>query len=173
MSTAYQIVVCGSIVPDPLQTLEPVAHGAPGLPHGRFWLRTGQNARSGYRLVPCMSRLGAGTKHLCPRTGRPGRRTEGFFPRTDRLVPRTEGFALRTDGFGPRTDEFGRCRDRLKRCQGRLVRRTDDLEPRTDDSKGCRDNVIGRREENDSFRDGPEARRDNSFAPFRGQPESL
>ena len=25
MSTAYQIVVCGSIVPDPLQTLEPVA----------------------------------------------------------------------------------------------------------------------------------------------------
>jgi hypothetical protein len=24
MSTAYQIVVCGSIVPDPLQTLEPV-----------------------------------------------------------------------------------------------------------------------------------------------------
>jgi hypothetical protein len=23
MSTAYQIVVCGSIVPDPLQTLEP------------------------------------------------------------------------------------------------------------------------------------------------------
>ena len=25
MSTAYQIVVCGSIVPDPLQTLEPVS----------------------------------------------------------------------------------------------------------------------------------------------------
>ena len=25
MSTAYQIVVCGSTVPDPLQTLEPVA----------------------------------------------------------------------------------------------------------------------------------------------------
>ena len=25
MSTAYQVVVCGSIVPDPLQTLEPVA----------------------------------------------------------------------------------------------------------------------------------------------------
>jgi hypothetical protein len=25
MSTAYQIVVCGSIVPDPPQTLEPVA----------------------------------------------------------------------------------------------------------------------------------------------------
>jgi hypothetical protein len=25
MSIAYQIVVCGSIVPDPLQTLEPVA----------------------------------------------------------------------------------------------------------------------------------------------------
>ncbi len=25
MSTAYQIVVCGSIVPDPLPTLEPVA----------------------------------------------------------------------------------------------------------------------------------------------------
>jgi electron transfer flavoprotein beta subunit len=25
MSTAYPIVVCGSIVPDPLQTLEPVA----------------------------------------------------------------------------------------------------------------------------------------------------
>ena len=25
MSVAYQIVVCGSIVPDPLQTLEPVA----------------------------------------------------------------------------------------------------------------------------------------------------
>ena len=24
MSTAYQIVVCGSIVPDPLQTLEPI-----------------------------------------------------------------------------------------------------------------------------------------------------
>jgi electron transfer flavoprotein beta subunit len=24
MSTAYQIVVCGGIVPDPLQTLEPV-----------------------------------------------------------------------------------------------------------------------------------------------------
>jgi hypothetical protein len=24
MSTAYQIIVCGSIVPDPLQTLEPV-----------------------------------------------------------------------------------------------------------------------------------------------------
>ena len=24
MSIAYQIVVCGSIVPDPLQTLEPV-----------------------------------------------------------------------------------------------------------------------------------------------------
>jgi len=24
MSTAYQIVVCGSVVPDPLQTLEPV-----------------------------------------------------------------------------------------------------------------------------------------------------
>ena len=24
MSTSYQIVVCGSIVPDPLQTLEPV-----------------------------------------------------------------------------------------------------------------------------------------------------
>jgi hypothetical protein len=24
LSTAYQIVVCGSIVPDPLQTLEPV-----------------------------------------------------------------------------------------------------------------------------------------------------
>ena len=32
MSTAYQIVVCGSIVPDPLQTLEPVATPAgPGL----------------------------------------------------------------------------------------------------------------------------------------------
>ncbi|HVM62732.1 MAG TPA: electron transfer flavoprotein subunit beta [Verrucomicrobiae bacterium] len=29
MSTAYQIVVCGSIVPDPLQTLEPIA-GATG-----------------------------------------------------------------------------------------------------------------------------------------------
>jgi len=28
MSTAYQIVVCGSIVPDPLQTLEPVASPA-------------------------------------------------------------------------------------------------------------------------------------------------
>ena len=25
MSIAYQIIVCGSIVPDPLQTLEPVA----------------------------------------------------------------------------------------------------------------------------------------------------
>jgi len=25
MSTAYKIVVCGSIVPDPLRTLEPVA----------------------------------------------------------------------------------------------------------------------------------------------------
>jgi hypothetical protein len=25
MSTAYQIVVCGSLVPDPLQTLEPDA----------------------------------------------------------------------------------------------------------------------------------------------------
>jgi hypothetical protein len=25
MSTAYQIVVCAGIVPDPLQTLEPVA----------------------------------------------------------------------------------------------------------------------------------------------------
>lgn len=24
MSTAYQIVVCGSLVPDPLQTLEPI-----------------------------------------------------------------------------------------------------------------------------------------------------
>src|SRR6202142_1076755 len=32
MSTAYQIVVCGSIVPDPLQTLEPVTSpGGPGL----------------------------------------------------------------------------------------------------------------------------------------------
>lgn len=32
MSIAYQIVVCGSIVPDPLQTLEPVAGaGGPGL----------------------------------------------------------------------------------------------------------------------------------------------
>ncbi|HVM50043.1 MAG TPA: hypothetical protein VMU04_18590 [Candidatus Acidoferrum sp.] len=32
MSTAYQIVVCGSIVPDPLQTLEPViGPGGPGL----------------------------------------------------------------------------------------------------------------------------------------------
>jgi len=42
MSTAYQIVVCGSIVPDPLQTLDPVAspenehrlprrHGQPAL----------------------------------------------------------------------------------------------------------------------------------------------
>jgi electron transfer flavoprotein beta subunit len=28
MSTAYQIVVCGSIVPDPLQTLEPVGSPA-------------------------------------------------------------------------------------------------------------------------------------------------
>jgi hypothetical protein len=28
MSTAYQIVVCGSIVPDPLQTLEPAAFRA-------------------------------------------------------------------------------------------------------------------------------------------------
>ena len=28
MSTACQIVVCGSIVPDPLQTLEPVAFRA-------------------------------------------------------------------------------------------------------------------------------------------------
>ena len=28
MSTAYQIVVCGGIVPDPLQTLEPVAFRA-------------------------------------------------------------------------------------------------------------------------------------------------
>jgi electron transfer flavoprotein beta subunit len=28
MSTAHQIVVCGSIVPDPLQTLEPVASPA-------------------------------------------------------------------------------------------------------------------------------------------------
>ena len=28
MSTTYQIVVCGSIVPDPLQTLEPVSGGA-------------------------------------------------------------------------------------------------------------------------------------------------
>ena len=28
MSTAYQIVVCGSIVPDPLQTLEPVSSPA-------------------------------------------------------------------------------------------------------------------------------------------------
>jgi hypothetical protein len=27
MSIAYQIVVCGSIVPDPLQTLEPVRLG--------------------------------------------------------------------------------------------------------------------------------------------------
>ena len=25
MNPAYQIVVCGSVVPDPLQTLEPVA----------------------------------------------------------------------------------------------------------------------------------------------------
>ena len=25
MSTGYQIVVCGSIVPDPLQTLEPIS----------------------------------------------------------------------------------------------------------------------------------------------------
>ena len=25
MNTGYQIVVCGSVVPDPLQTLEPVA----------------------------------------------------------------------------------------------------------------------------------------------------
>ena len=32
MSTAYQIVVCGSIVPDPLQTLEPIASpGGPAL----------------------------------------------------------------------------------------------------------------------------------------------
>jgi hypothetical protein len=33
MSTAHQIVVCGSIVPDPLHTLEPVASpaGAGGL----------------------------------------------------------------------------------------------------------------------------------------------
>ena len=32
MSTAYQIIVCGSIVPDPLQTLEPVAGpSGPGL----------------------------------------------------------------------------------------------------------------------------------------------
>jgi hypothetical protein len=31
MSIAYQIVVCGSIVPDPLQTLEPVDRsGRPG-----------------------------------------------------------------------------------------------------------------------------------------------
>ena len=28
MSLAYQIVVCGSIVPDPLQTLEPVSDPA-------------------------------------------------------------------------------------------------------------------------------------------------
>jgi hypothetical protein len=28
MSTAYQIVVCARIVPDPLQTLEPVAFRA-------------------------------------------------------------------------------------------------------------------------------------------------
>jgi len=34
MSTACQIVVCGSIVPDPLQTLEPVASRAgTGGPH--------------------------------------------------------------------------------------------------------------------------------------------
>ena len=32
MSTSFQIVVCGSIVPDPLQTLEPVASpGGPAL----------------------------------------------------------------------------------------------------------------------------------------------
>ena len=31
MSTPFQIVVCGSIVPDPLQTLEPVT-GPAGLP---------------------------------------------------------------------------------------------------------------------------------------------
>src|ERR1035441_9238108 len=32
MSTAYQVVVCGSIVPDPLQTLEPViGPGGPSL----------------------------------------------------------------------------------------------------------------------------------------------
>jgi hypothetical protein len=38
MSTAYQIVVCAGIVPDPLQTLEPVA-----LPVGAGGLHSAEN----------------------------------------------------------------------------------------------------------------------------------
>ena len=38
MSTACQIVVCGSIVPDPLQTLEPIAFRA-----GTGGLRSAEN----------------------------------------------------------------------------------------------------------------------------------
>ena len=67
MSLAYQIVVCGSIVPDPLQTLEPVASPAgpalknemmlpavldPWAGHALYeaatWPRTRPAARSGW-----------------------------------------------------------------------------------------------------------------------------
>jgi hypothetical protein len=42
MSTAYQIVVCAGIVPDPLQTLEPVASPEnPESRHGGIAFRAG------------------------------------------------------------------------------------------------------------------------------------
>src|ERR1035437_2392406 len=142
-----------------------------GSPHGGFVLRTGQNAPSGCRLVLFTSRLGVSTNHLCARTSRPARRTEGFGPRTRQPDARPGGVALRTDGRRPRTDEFAPCRDNPKRCRGRLEPRTDDLWPRTDKPKGCRDDVVCRREGIYSIRNGPSSSRDffRVFRVVRGQ----
>ena len=73
MSTPFQIVVCGSIVPDPLQTLEPVTGPAGPSLKNEMMLPAVLDPWAGHALFEAAN-LAANTSGQQGLAGQPGRR---------------------------------------------------------------------------------------------------